>query len=135
MTYDPTTPMSTHTGEPISRPEDRTAALLAHLSAPIAFLVSAGWLNFVGPLLVWLAYKDRSPVVRKAAAGAFNFNVSFWIINLIAWVCIFTIIGAIVGIPLLVISFVVAVWCHLKGAMRSMRGESYTYPFQIPILH
>lgn len=135
MSYDPTTSMSTHTREPIYRPEDRTAALLAHLSAPIAFLVSAGWLNFVGPLLVWLVYKDRSPVVRKAAAGAFNFNVSFWIINLIAWVCIFTVIGAIVGIPLLVISFVVAVWCHLKGAMRSMRGESYTYPFQIPILH
>lgn len=130
-----TAPMPGGANYPQYTAEDRSASMLAHLSAPAAFLLSAGWLSFLGPLIVWFIYKDRSVWTRRAAAGAFNFNVSFWIINLIAWVCIFTVIGAIVGLPLLVISFVVAAWCHIKGAIRSSKGEPYDYPFQIPILH
>lgn len=114
--------------------EERGAAIVAHLSAPIAFVVSAGWLSFVGPLLVWLIYKDKSPLTRRAAAGAFNFNVAFWIVNLIAWVCIFTVIGAVIGIPLLIISFLVAAWTHIRGALRARDGLPYDYPFQLPIL-
>ena len=46
----------------------RIAAILAHLSAPIAALLSAGSLSLLGPLLVWLWKKD-DPYTRKAAAG------------------------------------------------------------------
>ena len=57
-----------------SPPEDsRIAAILAHLSAPIAAVLSAGLLSLLGPLLVWLVKKD-DPFARRAAAGAFNFN-------------------------------------------------------------
>ena len=111
----------------------RLAAILAHLSAPIAALLSAGSLSLLGPLLVWLVKKD-DPYARRAAAGAFNFNLSFWLLYLISWILIFTFIGAIIGVPLLVIIFVVALWCHIKGAIRSSRGEAYDYPFQIRVL-
>jgi len=114
--------------------EERTWSILAHLSAPIAAVVSLGWLSMIGPLVVWLAKKDSSPAVRRAAAGAFNFNLSFWLLYLISWILIFTFIGAIIGVPLLVIIFVVALWCHIKGAIRSSRGEAYDYPFQIRVL-
>ena len=44
--------------------ETRTASMLAHLSGPISAVVSVGWLAIVGPLIVWLIYRDRSEFVR-----------------------------------------------------------------------
>jgi uncharacterized protein len=111
----------------------RAAAILAHLSAPIAALVSAGWLSLLGPLIVWLVKKD-DPFTRRAAAGAFNFNLTFWVLYLVSWVLIFTVIGALIGIPLLVVLFVVSAWCHVKGAVRAANDRTYDYPFQIRVL-
>jgi uncharacterized protein len=111
----------------------RVAAVLAHLSAPIAALLSAGSLSLIGPLLVWLAKKD-DPYVRRAAAGAFNFNLSFWLLYLVSWLLIVTVVGAVVGVPLLVVLFVVSAWCHVKGAVRAADDRPYDYPFQIRVL-
>ena len=111
----------------------RLAAILAHLSAPIAALLSAGSLSLLGPLLVWLAKKD-DPYARRAAAGAFNFNLSFWLLYLVSWLLILTVIGAVVGIPLIVALFVVSAWCHIKGAVRAADDRPYDYPFQIRVL-
>lgn len=111
----------------------RLAAVLAHLSAPIAAVLSAGSLSLLGPLLVWLVKKD-DPYARRAAAGAFNFNLSFWLLYLVSWLLIFTVVGAIVGIPLIVALFVVSAWCHIKGAIRASNDQPYDYPFQIRLL-
>lgn len=113
---------------------DRAAAILAHLSAPIAAVVSLGSLSLLGPLAMWLIYKDKSRSVRQAAAGAFNFNLSFWLLFVLSWVLIFTVVGAIVGVPLLVLILIVSLVCHIKGAMRANNGQPYTYPFQIKVL-
>lgn len=114
--------------------DDRVAQMLAHLSAPIAFVLSAGWLSILGPLIVWALYK-RNPQVRRAAASAFNFNVSFWLMQVIGWILVFTIIGIPVALAIWGITFLVAAWCHIKGAMRAANGRPYVYPFQIPVLH
>ena len=111
----------------------RFAAILAHLSAPIAALLSAGSLSLLGPLLVWLV-KKNDPIARKAAAGAFNFNLSFWLLYLVSWLLIITVVGAVVGIPLIIVLFVVSLWCHVKGAVRAAADRPYDYPFQIRIL-
>ena len=124
-------PDASQPGAPSS--SSRVAAVLAHLSAPIAALLSAGSLSLLGPLLVWLIKKD-DPYARKAAAGAFNFNLTFWLLYLISWVLIFTVIGAVVGIPLIVVLFLVSAWCHIKGAVRAADDRPYDYPFQIRVL-
>ena len=111
----------------------RIAAILAHLSAPIAALLSAGSLSLLGPLLVWLVMK-RDPNARRAAAGAFNFNLAFWLLYLVSWLLIFTVIGAVIGIPLIILLFVVSGWCHIKGAIRAANDRPYDYPFQIRLL-
>lgn len=122
-------------GPPAGQATDaRAASILAHLSAPLAAVLTVGWLSVLGPLVVWMLYKDRDPVVRQAAAGAFNFNLAFWLTYLVSWVLIITVVGAIVGIPLLVVSFLVAAWCHVHGAIRASNGEPYRYPFQLPVL-
>jgi hypothetical protein len=111
----------------------RTAAILAHLSAPIAALLSAGSLSLLGPLLVWLV-KKNDPYARRAAAGAFNFNLSFWVLYLLSWLLILTVVGALIGIPLIVVLFLVSAWCHIKGAVRAADDRPYDYPFQIRVL-
>lgn len=113
---------------------DRAIAVLAHLSAPIAALVSLGSLSLLGPLVMWFIYKDKSPYVRRAAAGALNFNLSFWLLYVVSWILIVTIVGALVGIPLMIVILVVSLVCHVQGAVRANRGESYEYPFQIKVL-
>jgi uncharacterized protein len=120
--------------QPVTPGEDRTMMVLAHLSAPIAAVISLGWLTILGPLLIWLVYRHRSPQVRQAAAGAFNFNLMFWLLYVISWVLIFTLVGAIVGIPLLVLIFVVSAVMHGLGALRAAQGRSFRYPFQVPVL-
>ncbi|GAA0927061.1 DUF4870 domain-containing protein [Pseudonocardia zijingensis] len=112
----------------------RAGAILAHLSAPIAALLSAGSLSLLGPLIVWMAFKN-DPFARRAAAGAFNFNLSFWVLFLLSWLLIFTVIGAVIGVPLLIVLFVVSAWCHIKGAIRAADNQVYDYPFQLRVLH
>jgi uncharacterized Tic20 family protein len=111
----------------------RIAAILAHLSAPIAALLSAGSLSLLGPLLVWL-WKKGDPYTRKAAAGAFNFNLTFWLLYLVSWLLILTVVGAVIGIPLIIVLFLVSAWCHIKGAVRAADDRPYDYPFQIRVL-
>lgn len=114
--------------------DERTWMILAHLSAPIAMILSAGWLTILGPLLVWLFKKDDSPRVRQAAAGAFNFNLSFWLMTVVGWICFLTLILIPVAIIIWVIVFIVAAYTHLRGAWLASKGQVYTYPFQLPVL-
>jgi uncharacterized Tic20 family protein len=130
----PYQPYDPYRSEPVAVPAgSRVAAILAHLSAPIAALLSAGSLSLLGPLLVWLLMKN-DPYARRAAAGAFNFNLSFWLLYLVSWLLIVTVVGAVVGIPLIVLLFLVSAWCHIKGAVRAADDRPYDYPFQIRVL-
>lgn len=119
--------------QPYTSDSSRIAAILAHLSAPIAAILSAGLLSLVGPLLVWLVKKD-DPFARRAAAGAFNFNLSFWVLFVLCWILIFTVVGIVVALPLMLVLFVVSAWCHIKGAVRASNDRPYDYPFQLRVL-
>ncbi|KAA1019563.1 DUF4870 domain-containing protein [Pseudonocardia sp. EV170527-09] len=119
--------------QPYPAESSRIAAILAHLSAPIAAILSAGLLSLVGPLLVWLVKKD-DPFARRAAAGAFNFNLSFWVLFIVSWILILTVVGIVVAIPLMIVLFVVSAWCHIKGAVRASNNRPYDYPFQLRVL-
>lgn len=125
-----------HGGRPTGQPtsEERTWAMLAHLSAPVAAVVSVGWLTAVGPLVVWLMQKDRSPFVRNAAAGAFNFTLSMWLVSLVGWVLTFTVIFALVGIPMIIIGSLGSIILGIVGAVNSWNGRPYTYPWQFRVL-
>ena len=116
--------------------DEKTMMLLAHLSAPISMLLSVGWVPFLGPLLIWLFYKDKSHAVRTASAGAFNFNLSLTIASVVTWISVIITlgIGFLWAIPVWIVLFVVQLWCHIKGAIKASNGEVYDYPFQIRLL-
>lgn len=125
-------PGGTYPGRPDS--SDRSMAMLAHLSTLIAMVISVGWLSIVGPLIMWFAFKDKSPFVRQAAAGAFNFGIGLWVAQLVGWILTVTLVGAVIGIPILIVAAVVTVVFPILGAVRANRGEPYDYPFKITVL-
>lgn len=114
--------------------EERSWAIGAHLSAVIAMVISAGWLSFVGPLIIWALKKDQSAYVRSAAAQSFNFNVSLWLMSIVGWIFIITIIGIPVGIVLLIVAFVLTLWHHIRATIAATNDMPYHYPFQIKLL-
>lgn len=116
--------------------EERSMMLVAHLSAPAAMLLSVGWLPFLGPLLVWLFYRERSAAVRTASAGAFNFNITMTIASVLTWVSVIITlgIGFLWAIPIWIVLFIVQIVVHVRGALAASRGEVYDYPFQLRLL-
>lgn len=123
------------TPAPAASGDDKTLAVIAHLSAIIALVITAGWLSWVGPLLVWLIWRERSGLVRTAAATSFNFNVTIWVAMVIGWICIITVILIPIGLLLLFVPGILQIVFSIMGAVRASRGEAYKYPLQIPILH
>ena len=115
--------------------DDKTIAVLAHLSPIIALVLSAGWLSFLGPLIAWLIWRDRGGLVRTAAATSFNFNITIWLAMVIGWICVFTIILIPVALILFFVPGILQVIFSILGAMKASRGEAFRYPFQVPILH
>lgn len=114
--------------------DDRTIAVVAHLSPLIALVVSAGWLSFVGPLLVWFIWRERGPLVRNAAAGAFNFNLTVWLLVIIGWICLFTVILIPLALVLWLVAFIAQLVLSIRAAMAANRGEMYRYPMQLKVL-
>lgn len=120
--------------DPTASTDDRVLAVLAHLSPIIAFVLSAGWLSFLGPLLIWFFFRDRSDLVRNAAATAFNFHITVWVAVIIGWICAFTVVLLPFAIVLWVLAVGAQVIFSILGAVRANRREIYKYPFQVPIL-
>lgn len=114
--------------------DERVWAMLAHLSAPISMVISAGWLPFLGPLVIWALQKDRSPFVRSAAAQSFNFNIGMTIMSIAGWISFFTLIGIPVAIILWALAFILTIWHHVKATLAASNDKLYSYPFQIRIL-
>ena len=133
--------MSTHDqqsqpypGPPQPRGDDRALAVIAHLSPLIALVLSAGFLSFLGPLLVWLIWRERGELVRNASASAFNFNLTVWLASIIAWICVFTVVLIPLAIVLWAVAGIAQIVLSILGAIRANNGVVYRYPFQIPIL-
>ncbi len=79
-------------GPPPVAADERTWAVAAHLSP---FLASFVGLPFLGPLVIYLVFRDRGPFVRHHAAQALNFQI----IVMNALVVFGLLSLALVGIP------------------------------------
>ncbi len=114
--------------------EERTWAILAHISGFVAMLISAGGLGFVGPLAIWAAYKDRSPYVREAAARSFNFFLAIEIGAVVCWVMFFTVILIPVALIGLAMIFLSGLIFPIRAAMAASRSKLGSYPFEVRVL-
>lgn len=105
--------------------QERTWALIAHLSALAGFIVPFG--HIIGPLVVWLIKKDESPFVDDQGKEAINFQISMTLYAVIAAILILVVIGIflLIGIGILDIVLVII------AAVKANAGEKFHYPLTI----
>jgi len=106
---------------------ERQWAAGAHLSGFAAAYVALG---FLGPLVVLLVVGDRSPMVRRHAVEALNFNLSWLLYIVIAGILAFVLIG----LPILVALGVAYLVLVVLAAVEASRGGDYRYPLTIRLV-
>jgi uncharacterized Tic20 family protein len=111
--------------QPLSQQDEKTWSPLVHL-AP--FLAAAVGIPFLGPLIVFLIFKDRGPFIRFHAAQALNFQIvvtiAFWVLGLVS----LPVITLIVTIPCFIVLGIAWVVLSIVAAIKANSGEWYRYP-------
>jgi uncharacterized Tic20 family protein len=114
--------------------DERTWALLGHLSAFTAFITGLGCV--IGPLIVWLVKRDTMPFAGEQALEALNFNITA-IIAAVA-LGVFTLItlgvGALLTVPAAFVLFIGWFVLTIVAAVKANGGEHYRYPFSIRLV-
>jgi uncharacterized Tic20 family protein len=113
-----------------ARDDSRTWALAAHLSAFLSLIVG---FPFVGPLVVYLVKRD-DPFVRRHAAEALNFNLSWMLYAIVLGIATVVLIFFVVGLALIPVLVVLALaWFVLicVAAAKAGQGGEYRYPLTI----
>ena len=111
----------------LSPQEERTWGMIAHLAPFAGGLIG---LPFVGALVVFLMYKDRSPFVRRHALESLNFQITL----LIGYLISFVLMLVLVGFVLLGILAIASIVLQIMAAVAANRGDEYRYPFTLRLI-
>ena len=103
----------------VSESDEKTWGIISHISIPFFW--------FVGPLIAYLVYKDRSAWLKQVTTEALNFSILYSIAYLIAVITISFIIG-LISWPLV---FIVALIFCIMATMAASRHEFYKYPINV----
>lgn len=109
--------------------EAKQFGMLCHITG-LAGLLTAGFGNWIGPLVIWLLKKEEYPFVDDQGKEALNFQITCLIGFLIGVVTTWLIIGfliiAVVGVLWLIYTIIAAV--------QASEGVTYRYPFSIRLI-
>lgn len=126
----PSQPPPQYSPAPLSPADERVWGVLGHLSAIAASLIG---LPFLGPLIVFLVFKDRSGFVRGHSAEALNMTISLVLCE-IALTIVCTVVSVVTlgfgaGIFLLTaVPGLVALVLAILAAVAANSGRVYRYP-------
>ncbi len=97
---------------------ERTSAVIAHVS---------GLFTILGPLLVYFLKRDESAYVEDQAAEALNFHITVTLAAVVFGV----LSAALIGIPFLLATLVLAVALPIRAGLAANRGRRYRYPLTV----
>ena len=116
-------------GEPSQ--DDINLALISHLSGLIG-IAAAGWVGFVGPLVVYLMKKDSSAFVESQAKEALNFQITMLLLSAICAIVTAASCGFLFPVvflpPLLQLIF------GIIAALAVRDGKPYRYPYTLRLI-
>lgn len=104
-------------------PPVKTSGMLCHLLALCGYVIPFG--NIIGPLIVWLTQKDKSPFIDHHGKESLNFQIT---VTIAAFVCII-LCFVLIGIPLLFALGIYALIMSIIGAIKANEGRLYSYPY------
>lgn len=108
--------------------ETRLWAMFLHLSLFAGYLVP--FLGLLAPILIWQIKKEDLPEIDKHGKMVVN-----WIISVIIYGIIFSILSIVlIGIPLLVILFVLSIIFPIIGGINANNGKLWKYPLTFKII-
>ena len=113
---------------PMSPTDERTWGTIAHGGTLAATILSGGTLGFVCALVIYLLYKDRGPFVHHHSANALNVQIFGAILVIGGIILTVTVIGAIIGIPMIIVGGLYVLIVHLIGAIKANNGEWWNPP-------
>ena len=110
--------------------EVRTWCVLCHASALLGlFFHFLG--HLLGPLIVWLVKRGDSPEIDAHGKESLNFQLSMLIYDAIAAIlCI-----VLIGIPILIILWIMNTVFVIIASIRASEGQFYRYPLTIRFLN
>lgn len=80
--------------------------------------------NFIAPLIIWLIKKDTDAYISEHAKESLNFQISFCIYAIIAYISIFLLVGFLL-FPAVMIAYIVF---SIIGSVKAYQGEPYSVP-------
>jgi hypothetical protein len=121
---------------PMLESEARTWAMLAHIIAAAALVISAGTIAFVAPLIIWLLYKDRSALVAHHGKQNLNLQITALVFGAGAvLIGIVTLgIGFLITLPLWGLYVLYALIISIVAGVKAYNGEYYSIPLAIPFI-
>jgi len=110
-------------------PEERSWAMLAHLSAFSGLILPLAG-NIIGPLLIWYVRRARSSFVAEQAAEALNFNILVLLGFALCGALALIFIGFLLGLALFVYWIVATIHAGIKAG----EGIRYRYPWSLRVV-
>lgn len=115
------------TPRPLQPSEERTWAMFTHLSALVGIVVGAGFIGWLGPLIIFLVFRDRSAFVTEHAKTTLNFQITMLIAAVVAAVLWIVLVGFLITAAI----YVVVIVLSIIATIAASRGERYEYPLTI----
>lgn len=122
----PSPQLRTSPGGPAPTPDERTWALVAHLSGLVA--------AFIGPLVVMLTKGSESAWVRAQAVEALNFQLTAAGAIVVAVVVALIPLGFMLSFCMLPVVGLLTLVFTIIAAVKCYGGESYRYPINVRLV-
>jgi uncharacterized Tic20 family protein len=110
---------------PSTRSDETMWAMLCHLGGLFGAVIPPG--NILVPLLIWLLFRDKYPLVDDQGKEAVNFQISLSIYLIASAILLLIAIGFFLIVALLVFALIVII----TAALRARDGEKYRYPITV----
>jgi uncharacterized Tic20 family protein len=101
---------------------EKSYAMCLHLSQFLGFVIPV--FGVAMPIVMWLLYKDKNEFIAENGRNVVN-----WVItNLMLLIVLIPACFVLIGIPLLIILFVLDVTFCIIGAIKAGEGTAWKYP-------
>lgn len=109
--------------------EAKQYGMLCHITG-LAGLLTAGFGNWIGPLIVWLLKREEYPFVDDQGKESLNFQITCLIGYLVGVITAWLIIGILIMMAVFVLWLIFTIIAGVKAS----EGVTYRYPFSIRLI-
>ena len=119
--------MESYINESVNR-EERNLAMYCHLASLAGAFCPP--FHLIATLIIWLSNRDQSEFVNQQGKEALNFQITMLILYVMsAFLVIF-----LIGIPLLIVLYLLNIILPIVAIIRVNEGVEYRYPFRFKII-